>query len=57
MIDTEPDSPLEAAGDALGFVDRQVDEDLHRFKAFIEGRDAPTGSWSGEIHGDEVRSA
>ena len=54
VVDAEPDGIFEGAGDRLGFLDRRVSGDLDRFKAFIEERDGPTGSWSGEIHGDEV---
>lgn len=33
----------------------RVEGDLKRFKEFIETRQAPTGSWPGEIHGGQVR--
>jgi uncharacterized membrane protein len=54
VVDAEPDGVVEGVGDRLGFLERRVSGDLDRFKAFIEQRDRPTGSWSGEIHGDEV---
>jgi uncharacterized membrane protein len=54
VVDAEPEGLIEETGDRLGFLDRRVSGDLERFKAFIEERDRPTGSWSGEIHGDEV---
>jgi uncharacterized membrane protein len=54
-IDAEPESPVEKAGDALGFLQRRVKGDLERFKSFIEHRGTATGAWRGEIHGDEVR--
>jgi uncharacterized membrane protein len=53
-MDVEPDGPVESAGDALGFPKRQVNDDLGRFKRFIEERAVPTGAWRGEIHGDKV---
>lgn len=53
-IDAQPEGILEHIGDAAGFLDRQVEGDLERFKAFIEARRAPTGSWGGAIHGEEV---
>jgi uncharacterized membrane protein len=53
-LDVEPEGPLESVGDALGVLKRQVNEDLGRFKQFIEGRMVATGAWRGEIHGDEV---
>jgi uncharacterized membrane protein len=54
VVDADPEGVIEEAGDRLGFLDRRVSGDLDRFKAFIEERDRPTGSWDGEIHGDEV---
>jgi uncharacterized membrane protein len=49
QLDVEPEGPLEAAGDALGMVERRVEGDLKRFKEFIESRRQPTGAWRGEI--------
>ncbi|HEX6548843.1 MAG TPA: SRPBCC family protein [Candidatus Dormibacteraeota bacterium] len=51
----EPQGPIEGAVDALGFVSRQVEGDLQRFKTFIEGRGRETGAWRGEIHQAEPR--
>jgi uncharacterized membrane protein len=48
-LDVEPEGPLETAGDALGFVARQVRGDLERFKEFISARSLPTGAWRGTI--------
>ena len=53
-ISYEPQDTSEKVGDALGVLERRVDGDLHRFKDFIEKRQAPTGGWRGEIHGGEV---
>jgi uncharacterized membrane protein len=50
----EPKDAAEKVGDALGFLERQVDADLKRFKEFIEERGAPTGAWRGEVHGGQV---
>ena len=36
---------LEDVGDLLGFLDRRVDGDLERFKAFIEERGSETGGY------------
>ncbi|HEY4189712.1 MAG TPA: SRPBCC family protein [Candidatus Limnocylindrales bacterium] len=55
-LDAEPDNPLEAVGTAFPILERQVAGDLERFKAFIEQRGAPTGAWTGEIHGERVES-
>ena len=56
-IDAEPEGPLEGVGVALGFLDRRVQGDLERFKTFIEERRAPTGAWTGEIHGSRVQDS
>ena len=48
-MDWEPQGPIQAAGDKLGFDDRQVKGDLERFKEFIESRGKETGAWRGEI--------
>jgi hypothetical protein len=50
-----PSTFPQKAGDALGIVSARVGGDLGRFKEFIESRGSPTGSWRGEIHGDDVR--
>ncbi len=52
-IDVEPEGAVEKAGDALGFVQRQVEGDLKRFKEYIESRGAPTGGWRGEVEGGQ----
>ena len=52
QIDAEPDGPIEAAGDALGLLEKRVKGDLQRFKGFIESRGAETGSWRGEVEQD-----
>ncbi len=44
----------ERLGDALGILERRVEGDLKRFKAFIEKLHAPTGAWRGEIHAGKV---
>ena len=48
-LDVEPEDAIEKAGDALGFVERQVEGDLRRFKEFIESRGSETGAWRGEV--------
>jgi uncharacterized membrane protein len=54
QLDVEPDGPVETAGDALGFVQRQAKGDLERFKAFIEKQGVATGAWRGEVRQDDV---
>ena len=53
-LEYEPRDPVEKAGEALGVVERQVKEDLQRFKEFVESRGSETGAWRGEIHGGQV---
>jgi hypothetical protein len=55
-LDLEPGGPIEAAGDVLGLVRRQVESDLDRFKAFIEARGQETGAWRGAVGGATVVS-
>jgi len=54
QLDVEPEGPIEAAGDALGFVQRRASGDLGRFKEFIEKRGEATGAWRGEVEQDDV---
>ena len=55
QLDVEPSGPIEAAGDALGLVQRQAVADLRNFKGFIEARRQETGAWRGEVVGGSVR--
>ena len=48
-LGVDPEGPVENIGDALGFVERQAQGDLERFKTFIEDRGTPTGAWRGEV--------
>jgi uncharacterized membrane protein len=52
-LDYEPEGVIEKLGDLLGFVDRKVDGDLHRFKDFIESRGQETGAWRGKVQGGQ----
>ncbi|GAA3506336.1 SRPBCC family protein [Streptomyces prasinosporus] len=49
QMDFDPQGVAESVGDKLGFVKRQVNGDLKRFKEFIERRGQETGSWRGEV--------
>lgn len=49
QMEFEPEGLAEQAGDKLGIVKRRVKGDLERFKEFIEGRNAATGAWRGEV--------
>jgi uncharacterized membrane protein len=52
------DPPKGAAGEVADTLvqatPRSVENDLKRFKEFIEHRPAPTGKWSGEIRSGQV---
>ena len=55
-LEFTPEDFQEQVGGALGFVSRQVEGDLKRFKEFIESRSTETGAWRGEIqHGETVK--
>jgi uncharacterized membrane protein len=48
-LDVEPQGIVENIGDKLGFVSKQAEGDLKRFKEFIESRETETGAWRGEV--------
>lgn len=50
QIDVEPEGVVEQAGEKLGFVHKQAEGDLKRFKTFIESRGTETGGWRGEVN-------
>ena len=41
----------------VGVPQRQVKDDLERFKKFIESRGSETGAWRGEVDGGDVKGA
>ncbi len=47
---TQPQSPTEKVGDALGFDDMTIKKDLKKFKEFVESHGSATGGWRGEIN-------
>ena len=49
QLEYEPEDVVETVGDALGVVSRRVENDLKRFKEFIESRGRETGAWRGEV--------
>jgi uncharacterized membrane protein len=55
VLEYDPEGFAEKAAEALNITDRRAQGDLRRFKEFIESRDAETGAWRGEIHGDQVQ--
>ncbi|MCU1519939.1 MAG: cyclase [Arthrobacter sp.] len=48
-IEYEPEGLVEKVGDKLNIVERQVEGDLNRFKAFIEDEGYATGAWRGSV--------
>ena len=49
QMDVTNEGLLEKLGVAMGVVDRQIANDLGRFKEFIEERGAATGAWRGSV--------
>jgi ribosome-associated toxin RatA of RatAB toxin-antitoxin module len=49
QMEYEPETLTEKAGTALGVVGHRIEDDLKRFKSFIEHRDEETGAWRGEV--------
>ena len=49
QLDWQPEGVLENIGTALGFDDRQVKQDLERFKDLIESRGQESGAWRGDV--------
>ena len=55
IVETEPEGMVEKVGDALGVLRKQVENDLERFKEFIEKRGSETGAWRGEVRAAHKR--
>ncbi len=48
-LDVAPEGLVEKIGDKLGFVSKQAEGDLERFKKFVEARGRETGAWRGHV--------
>ena len=48
-LEYEPEGIVEKVGDKLNIVDKQAENDLNRFKAFIEDEGYATGAWRGAV--------
>jgi ribosome-associated toxin RatA of RatAB toxin-antitoxin module len=48
-LEYEPEGLVEKVGDKLNVVEKQVEGDLNRFKAFIEDAGYATGAWRGAV--------
>lgn len=53
-MEYETDGMKEAAGAFLGLDERQVENDLERFRELVESRETPTGAWRGSIESGRV---
>ena len=49
QLDYEPEGMMEHMGDMLGMVSAYVQDDLDRFKGFIESRGVETGAWHATV--------
>jgi uncharacterized membrane protein len=49
QIDWKPEGAMEEIGAALGFDNRQVKQDLERFRDLMESNRVETGAWRGDI--------
>lgn len=49
LLEYEPEGVVEKIGDRLSIVARQAEDDLNRFKAFIEDEGYATGAWRGTV--------
>ena len=52
----EPEGLKETLGAKVGLDNRQVREDIERFKQVVEVLDRETGAWRGEVHSGQRRS-
>jgi uncharacterized membrane protein len=52
----EPEGLKESLGAKIGLDNRQVREDLERFKQVVEALGQETGAWRGEVHSGQRRS-
>ena len=58
-VDLEHDTEglVEKIGAAIGADDRQVQNDLLRFKQLVEERPAPVAGWQGEVHDGQAQNS
>jgi hypothetical protein len=49
-MEYDPEGFWENLGEAVGVPERRIENDLKRFKKFIEQRGSETGAWRGEVH-------
>lgn len=49
QMDVEPEGLVEKAGDKLGIISGRIEDDLKKFKEFIESSGHETGGWRGQV--------
>ena len=49
QMDVEPEGLVETAGDKLGVIGGRIEDDLKKFKEFIESTGHETGGWRGQV--------
>jgi hypothetical protein len=54
VLEYDPEGFVEKVGDRLHIVSRQAQNDLEKFKEFIEGSDSETGAWRGTVGRDDA---
>ena len=55
MMSYEPDNWTDKVADFLNIIDNRVENDLERFKGFVEERGTETGAWRGEVDSGQTR--
>jgi len=50
LVEYDPEGFVENVGDIVGVTSRRIENDLQRFKEFVESRGGETGAWRGEVH-------
>jgi carbon monoxide dehydrogenase subunit G len=54
VLEYDPEGFVEKVGDRLNIVSRQAQNDLEKFKEFIESSESETGAWRGTVHRDDA---
>ena len=54
VLEYDPEGFVEKVGDRLNIVSRQAQNDLEKFKEFIESSDSETGAWRGTVDPDDA---
>jgi len=54
VLEYDPEGFVEKVGDRLNIVSRQAQNDLEKFKEFIESSESETGGWRGTVNRDDA---